>query len=67
MAKSFLIHVRDTIGLENYLQIVNHLKTFRSKSGSSVSNLKESACDLLEGHPDLLEQFLQFLPKKYRT
>lgn len=66
MAKDFLVHVRDTIGLENYLQIVSHLKSFKSRS-LSIPHLKDSAADLLKDHPELLEQFLEFLPRKFRT
>mmetsp|Transcript_31948 Transcript_31948/g.47684 ORF Transcript_31948/g.47684 Transcript_31948/m.47684 type:complete len:257 (-) Transcript_31948:83-853(-) len=65
-AKSFLLQTRDAIGEESYHNITRSLKEYNSQS-CSLQDLKDSVVDILKLHPTLLEQFLEFLPKKYRT
>ena len=65
-AKEFLVQVRDTIGPDNYLSLAGELKAYQAKN-LSVAVLKGNVVPLLQSDTSLLERFLEFLPKKYRT
>ena len=66
MARDLLSVIRDTIGPQNYLKICKLLKANQSRKGSSIPALKDRAEELLGDHPELLDRFIAFLPKKHR-
>ena len=65
-AKVFLMEVRDTLGAEKYLSLVNQFKGYESRF-ISLSQLKKSSCSILEGHDDLIRKFLEFMPTRFRN
>eukprot|EP00562_Extubocellulus_spinifer_P000605 CAMPEP_0178488820 /NCGR_PEP_ID=MMETSP0696-20121128/10057_1 /TAXON_ID=265572 /ORGANISM="Extubocellulus spinifer, Strain CCMP396" /LENGTH=814 /DNA_ID=CAMNT_0020116601 /DNA_START=367 /DNA_END=2811 /DNA_ORIENTATION=- len=66
MARELLCVIRDTIGAQNYLKICKLLKANQNRKGS-IPSLKGRAEDLLGDHPELLDRFIAFLPKKHRN
>lgn len=66
LAKDFLIRVRDDIGNDRYLELAMCLKSYHT-NGCTVPELKDKVMELLKGYEDLLERFMNFLPKKFRT
>lgn len=65
-AKDFLVEVRESLGEEKYLELANHLKSFRTKA-SDVSALKDQISPLLGTKTNLMNRFLEFLPRKHRA
>ena len=63
-AKDLLFDIQQAVGTEKMRQICRAIKSLQSKS---ISELKEHAVEILDSHPILLERFLDYLPKRYRS
>lgn len=63
LARELLSTIQDTIGTENYLKFCMLLKTQQSPK-ASMPLLRDSAENLLGDYPDLLDRFVEFLPKR---
>jgi hypothetical protein len=66
MAKDFLVYTRDRIGAEKYCQIANLLKDYHAKD-ITLTDLKSSILQVLDGDNELVLRFNDFLPKKIRS
>ena len=66
LARELLSVIRDTIGATNYLKICKLLKANQMRKGS-IPAIKDRAEHLLGDHPELLDRFIAFLPKKHRN
>jgi len=62
-AKELLLQIQLELGTEKMTQIAEAIKLLHQ---SSVSELKERAVDLLHERPELLDKFLEYLPKRFR-
>jgi len=62
-AKELLLSIQRELGTDVMSQITEAIKLFHQRS---VSDLKEKAVELLHEKPELLERFLDFLPKRFR-
>jgi len=66
-AKEFLVAMKDTIGIENYLILVNHLKGLHSRV-MTIPQCREGFASVLEqNHPELMKRFDEYLPRKFRN
>ena len=65
-AKDFLLTARDTLGPAQYLILVNYLKALNART-LTIPQLKEGFGSVLQDHPNLLEKFKFYLPKKFRN
>lgn len=63
-AKELLLQIQEAMGSETMALIAEAVKTLH---GVSSSDLKERAVGILREQPHLLERFLGFLPKRFRT
>jgi hypothetical protein len=62
-AKELLLQIQLELGSEKMTLIAEAIKLLHQ---SSVSALKERVVDLLHERPELLEKFLEYLPKRFR-
>ena len=62
-ACSFLIEVKDQVGIDAYLALAKCLKSLDSQSYSSLIDLKAAAKVIMKSHPSLFDEFVEFLPK----
>ena len=62
-AKELLLQIQLELGTERMIQITDAIKALHQ---SSVPELKERAVELLHEKPELLDRFLDFLPKRFR-
>lgn len=63
--KSFLFEVREAVGPEKYLTLVNLLKSLHARV-LTIPQLKEGFAAILENHPKLMSQFDAYLPTSFR-
>ena len=63
--KAFLFEVREAVGAEDYLTIVNLLKSLNAKV-LTIPQMKEGFTSVLQRHPHLLEKFNSYLPVLFR-
>jgi hypothetical protein len=63
-AKDLLFDIQQAVGTEKMKQICRAIKSLHSKS---VGDLKDRAEEILQSHPVLLDRFLDYLPKRFRT
>lgn len=63
-AKDLLFDIQQAVGTEKMKQICRAIKSLHSKS---VGDLKDRAEEILQSHPGLLDRFLDYLPKRFRT
>lgn len=63
-AKDLLVDVHQAVGPEKMAEIC---KAIKSLERGSIADLKERAGEILHGHPVLLDRFLEYLPKQYRS
>ncbi|KAL9183523.1 hypothetical protein ACHAXT_004379 [Thalassiosira profunda] len=68
-AADLLSEVGQRVGKDAFATLVSSLKACNASqaNNSTLVDVKSTARDVLEGHPDLLEQFLGFLPRQVRT
>ena len=69
LACGFLMQVRERVGEEAYDTLSKGIKSCISiqVSDNSLSDVKMIAQDVMKSHPDLLEQFMSFLPEELRS
>jgi hypothetical protein len=63
-AKDLLFDIQNAVGTEKMRQICRAIKSLQSKS---IADLKDRAEDILQSHPALLDRFLDYLPKRFRS
>lgn len=63
-AKEFLVKVKDTVGAANYLKLVDHLKGLHGRV-ITIPQCREAFQSQLHDHPELMNCFDEFLPKKF--
>lgn len=68
LACGFLMQVRESLGEEAYDTLSKGIKSCITNQtpDNSLSDVKMIAQDIMKAHPDLLEQFLSFLPEEMR-
>lgn len=64
--KDFLVEVRETVGPNNYLTIVNLLKSLNAKV-LSIPQMKDGFSAILQDYPELLNRFENYLPTRFRS
>jgi len=64
--KNFLFEVRDAVGENQYLILVNLLKSLNSKA-ITIPQMKEGFSSVLKDHSRLLTQFETYLPEVFRS
>lgn len=62
-ACSFLIEVKDQVGVDAYIALAKCLKSIDSQSYSSLVDLRAAAKVIMKSHPSLFDEFVEFLPK----
>jgi len=63
-AKELLLQIQEVMGTETMALIAEAVKNLHKRS---IPDLKERAVGILRDQPDLLERFMDFLPKRFRT
>ena len=58
--------MREAVGTEKYLTIVNLLKSLNAKV-LSIPHLRDGFKDVLQDHPGLYEKFQTYLPVMFRA
>lgn len=66
-AANLLSKIKETVGEEAYLVLAKSLKTYYAHSDSSLTEVKNTAADIMKAHPDLLKTFEHFLPREIRS
>ena len=69
-ACDLLSRVAETVGKDAYATLAKSLKSCNSSqenNNNSLSDVEATANDILKSHPDLLEQFITFLPKQVKV
>ena len=64
-AKDFLIALKDTVGITNYLTLVDHLKSLHLRV-ITIPQCREVFKSHLKEHPEMLKRFEDYLPVKFR-
>lgn len=69
LACGFLMQVKERVGEEAYDTLSKGIKSCITiqVSDTSLSDVKMIAQDVMKSHPDLLEQFMSFLPEEHRS
>ena len=62
-AKQLLLDIEDQLGKEKLAEVVNAIKRLHQKP---ISDLKSELVEVLKGHAELLQRFLEFLPRRFR-
>ena len=64
-----LTQVRDKVGKDAYMTLVKSLKICNSSQATdgSLTEVKTTANEVMKSHPDLLQQFMSFLPREVRS
>ena len=63
-AKELLMDIQQAVGTDKMSQICRAIKSLDRRS---VADLKEKTEEILHGHPELLDRFLGYLPKQFRS
>jgi hypothetical protein len=66
-AANLLSKIKETVGEEAYLVLAKSLKAYYAHSDSSLTEVKNTAADIMKAHPDLLKTFEHFLPREVRS
>ncbi|KAL7540990.1 hypothetical protein ACHAXR_010541 [Thalassiosira sp. AJA248-18] len=68
-ACDLLSQVKEKVGKEGYDTLAKSLKACNSSqaTNNSLADVKTAAQDIMKSHPDLLERFINFLPKEVRS
>ena len=66
-AANLLSKIKETVGEEAYLVLAKSLKAYYAHSDSSLTEVKNTAADIMKAHPDLLKTFEHFLPREIRS
>lgn len=64
--KSFLFEVREAVGADKYLTLVNLLKSLHAKV-LTIPQLKDGFASILADNPKLMDRFESYLPTMFRT
>jgi len=64
-----LSHVRERVSKDAYVALAKSIKACNSShaTGTSLSEVKTVAEEIMKNHPDLLERFITFLPKEVQS
>jgi len=66
VARDFLVTVKNTVGVEQYLILVNHLKGLHARVLTIPQCREAFALVLKEKHPELMKCFDDYLPQRFR-
>lgn len=63
-ARDLYLEVQSVVGSEKLMLLASAVKSLRKRP---VEDLKETLVETLQDHPDLLERFMAFLPRRFRN